>query len=374
MGGNVFKNVMDVDRLDKNMYLYLKDGLKSCVWKTFMTSINYRGHQFALDEIPYNPNKESFGDIDLIIGYGGDLRKAINKFSREFFSEIADNNDFIFYREQVNGNTLHMLLGKSINDGKINGTVRSVVFQVDFIFVPFKSITFAKNYFSYGGVGALLGLLVKRHNFKISHTGLYYHHHTESVLVTTDWLSMLHLFEFNTEHFYALAETNEGFLDRLTSLVLSSILYQRGIFFDHNGEIKTNTCDIVNTVASHIKENEIDNLQSPADKIKEFSGGLFDIARRTFHDFNKEIVKIDNKRHSNKLFTEKFNGNIFKKVTGLPEGKELGDFIEFVKNQQERQLGDDRFKEKIINTDIDKLTKLYEDLYRIYIFFRNKEG
>lgn len=134
MGGHALKNTK-ITRKNKDEYLEIKKEVSEKLSKIL-----------TIDFSPEVPDKESFGDLDVLYisnENNGNIKDIIIKLFNP--SEIVSNGDIISfdYRE----------------------------FQIDLI--KCKHINFAKFYLSYGDFGAIIGRMVNYYGFKFGHEGFW---------------------------------------------------------------------------------------------------------------------------------------------------------------------------------------------------------
>ena len=144
MGGNAIKKVK-TSRLDLLTYTKVKDQIKSQL-EPYM----YIAYIYEL------PEKESFGDLDLL--YVLDPNLNIRNIIQKEFSpnEIVSNGDIISF------------------DYNIDNSSEPIYFQVDMIkSKSIKEIPMYQFYYSWGDFGAILGRIFNYNAYKFGQQGLY---------------------------------------------------------------------------------------------------------------------------------------------------------------------------------------------------------
>ena len=143
MGGKSLKDngIIVTSRLDLKKYLIIKEIV-----------VNFISINTNCDIIPELPDKDSFGDLDVL--YIGN-ENVIN-FVKDYFKPKY---------EYYNGNIYSFSLDCS------NYIDKNLLFQIDMILV--ENLEMAKCYFSYGDVGKILGAIVNHYNLKYGYDGLW---------------------------------------------------------------------------------------------------------------------------------------------------------------------------------------------------------
>ena len=163
MGGNVFEGTR---RYSKEEYLSAQDK-----W------VNYLSDQFTVGTLSIVKEKETFGDLDLVVT--GNKEKLI---------EILINHYPLF----INGNII------SIKDND---------FQVDLILVPEISFKYSIHYFGCQDLGNLLGRIIKQYGFKHGWNGLYYvqrngDHVVKEHLLSINYLDIINILGLDKYKFF----------------------------------------------------------------------------------------------------------------------------------------------------------------------------
>lgn len=157
MGGNAIK-VLQVTRLEKKYYDHVAEGMATVLREAFPKA--------RIEVIEAYRNKESFGDLDVLIS-GVDANKL-----EEFCvgplnsQEIHRNGGVISFAFEVTA----LLMKKAF-------------FQVDFITVPEEDFDFALQYFAFNDLGNLIGQTAHGVGLKFGHDGLWYKYIVDTQLV-----------------------------------------------------------------------------------------------------------------------------------------------------------------------------------------------
>lgn len=164
MGGKAIKNA-------KRMTLEQYEAVKLHIEKIMKTTLSGVEYSFPKELA----SKDSFGDLDVLV--------------------LADN-------ENVKNEILLMLhhtFAEVVDSGSVQ-SVKFLEFQVDFIFVE-SDLDFAKEYFSHGDMGNLLGYYAMYLGYKLGRDGLYRSVNIPNVgkkhhYITKDWRIALNLLGF----------------------------------------------------------------------------------------------------------------------------------------------------------------------------------
>src|SRR5579859_5325409 len=156
MGGNALK--LATVRLEKKYYEYVAQGTSDVLKQTFPKA--------RVAVIPSYENKESFGDLDILIS-GVPMDKL-----REFAQVALQTPEM-----HQNGNVLSFGLDITAL------LMKKALFQVDFISMSEEDFEFALNYFAFNDLGNLIGQTAHGIGLKFGHDGLWYKYIVETQLV-----------------------------------------------------------------------------------------------------------------------------------------------------------------------------------------------
>lgn len=143
MGGNAIKKVV-ISRIQSNNYLRIRNMI--------LTILKF--NDIITDSIIETPNKESYGDIDIL--YLSDVNNSlynlltINKICGDL-KEIVNNGDVISIPFELN----------------------NIYYQVDFIKCNYNNFYSSKFYYSYGDLGNIIGRITSTFGLKFGHNGLW---------------------------------------------------------------------------------------------------------------------------------------------------------------------------------------------------------
>ncbi|PSV00615.1 hypothetical protein [Photobacterium kishitanii] len=154
-------------------------------------------------------NKKDHGDLDLIVAINEGRRPALESFISQSY------NDYKFSEREI-----------SFLHGDLH---------VDLIIINKKWIDSAVNYFSYGDLGNLLGMLARSVGYRLSEQGIFETLKAEDCApmarnyITHNWDESLELLGFSRTH---IKKFTNGFSDAIDmfNFIKSSKLYDKQIF------------------------------------------------------------------------------------------------------------------------------------------------
>lgn len=267
MGGHALKNTNCV-RINKKLYEEIKNDILSKLMAYFYVGI-----------IPEPPEKESFGDLDIL--YRADSRTNMNQTIVQMF------NPKEFF---VNGNVISF--SYKINENEY--------FQIDLIKVD--NYEMAKFYFSYGDVGNILGRTVKPHNLTLGHEGLWTNYENEKIILYDDPESICKFLGLNYDVY------KKGFKTKIDMFNwLMKCKYHRNEYFKfenlnyqyrHRYNTRPLFTEFVNYINSYNIKNDELVKETPLEYIIKCNK-------------QKEKEEIDKKIFVRKLHQEKFSGIVF---------------------------------------------------------------
>ena len=290
MGGNVFEGTR---RYSKEEYLSAQDK-----W------VNYLSDQFTVGTLSIVKEKETFGDLDLVVT--GNKEKLI---------EILINHYPLF----INGNII------SIKDND---------FQVDLILVPEISFKYSIHYFGYQDLGNLLGRIIKQYGFKHGWNGLYYvqrngDHVVKEHLLSINYLDIINILGLDKYKFFHGFNDYEDMFNWLVKspLFISSIFKYENL--NHTNKVRDRKRKVYNLFLDYIDklDDSIKNKEVP--KLSEEEKRSFVFSK--FPKLALEVERLDKEIEIHNIVKSKFNGELVKSLTGL-SGVPLGDFIKLFKS------------------------------------------
>ena len=297
MGGNVFINTHNVVRLNKedyNRYVNeISEHLHNIGIKTF----------FPTQAIK---DKEDFGDMDIIVSSTAETKSLALTWLHNF------------YPYQSNGEVVSFLY-KS--------------FQIDLIFIAEKSYNYACNYFSHNDLGNLLGRMAKQLGFKHGHEGLYYVQRDGDAtlkehLLSTNYLDILNILGLDKLKFMKGFDTYQDLFD----FVMSSPYYNPEIFKLENlnniNRVRDRKRKTYNMFLQYSREREHLYPSVPKLTKEERTEFVFNL----YPKIRKEAEILQSEYDLKKLIASKTNGNFLMELIPELKGKELGQFIFYLKN------------------------------------------
>lgn len=292
--------------------------------------------------IPTYSNKESFGDMDLVLTVDGSI--DITHIIRDLFKP---------------------------NQIVKNGNVTSFDYkelQIDLIrFNNVVDMTTARNYFSHGDRGNLLGRISRRLGFKLGHDGLWYvmRHPTNDtqvigeILLTSSWDSACEFIGYENQRQYDTIEDIFG-------SVCDSEYFDPGSFNlkfrSHDARVRDRKRPFYNSFLKYLEDHHglTEDLE-PVPLDKEFH---MERAKEWFPNFTQELEQKTIQYEKDLKFKKNFNGEIVTGFSGLC-GKELGGLMKRI-----RLYMDDcpEFKEWFTEIDVNVATHVLTSLYVVGVF------
>jgi hypothetical protein len=153
MGGNSLKR-FPVGRIDKETFLKTVEQIK----KTF------KG--VKLDVIPAYREKETFGDLDVIV----EMESMKEFYTNNTNGDMKDGFSE-FLNKELNSRQEHFAFPVISFEYRENKEDR-VGFQVDFIHIPKKNYDFSLHYLSYNDLGNLIGVIYRHMGLRFGHYGV----------------------------------------------------------------------------------------------------------------------------------------------------------------------------------------------------------
>ncbi len=297
MGGNALKNQITTRRYNREEFDKLSNEILGKSISVFPDA----------KIIPFYKNKESFGDLDIIVSIPPGFNYSfINHFIEKTFRPA----------------------GYSYNDKVYSFNVEEL--QVDLITVEPENYNTCLNYFSYNDLGNFVGRVAKGiFDLKYGHDGLTMPVRLENnntlgyATVSKDTTAILSVLGFDPERFFA------GFneLEEIFNYVIKSRYFKKDLFdlenLNHINRTRNRKRD------SYMKFLEYIKVNNPPDREEVFSGmpGRIEmdyfIAYSGALEVRDELIKAELRR---KEISNKFNGNLVMEWTGLKR-KELNEVL-----------------------------------------------
>lgn len=307
MGGDALKQFgIETRRYSKNEYFEL--------WGDIKNKLSLRLYNRRFDIIPAYKNKDSFGDMDILIEKTNNTIDFI-----QLIYDLFGENTTIFKNSNV--------LSFNYKD-----------FQIDFILTKSKFYETSLNYFSFNDLNNLTGRIFHKFGLKFGHEGLTYiikekTYVFDKILLSQDINKIYKFIDLDSTEF------NMGFdsLEDIFKFVSSSKYFHPDIFLLHNRNHESrirdkkrktytkflkwceNNYDDLNKYTWHSNDERVDNL----DKIREqYIPLIFDFFPEKKNEYESTIQRFK----ESKEIKKKFNGKLVMDITGL-YNKELGSFI-----------------------------------------------
>lgn len=326
MGGNALKNT-HTRRYNKDEYNHLTTEILDKLTKILPNR--------RINVIPSYFQKETFGDMDILIESNNIPSDWINLINKEFTpNEYYKNGEVLSFDYKE--------------------------FQIDLILSPSKEYDFAFKYYSYNDLGNFIGRIAHKLGLKFGHKGLDYVVRDGSYViadlnVTQDFEEALQFMDYDVSRYKQGFETVEG----IYLYVISTKYFNPEIYAYENRNHAARTRDrkrkLYHEFLTWLTEQfNLSNFQF--ENKDEYLPLIFS----TFPNFKKEYDMTIKQYEKDLIFKTKFNGDIVRNVTGL-EGKELGEFMASLKNNFNSKQ---EFKDWIIRIDQDDIINFINKLIK----------
>lgn len=314
MGGNALRNA-ETRRYEKQEYMDLCKEVSAKLDSLFP----FIRH----DVIKSYKNKESFGDMDIIIEVSNLPDTYVKLILDEFHSKDHVKNGNVLSFEYKN-------------------------FQIDLIGTKPSEYETSYNYFAYNDLGNLCGRLAHSIGLKLGHDGLSYNWRIETyqytnVILSKSWKTILHALDLSYEKY------EKGFddLEDIFKFVMSSKFYNKEIFLLQNRNNVSRTRDrkrkTYNQFLEYINPENIDYPETLLHNKKDKSiylPYLFDVIPGFKHAYDQ----ISKDYEEEIFFKRVYNGDLVREWTGLTD-KELGWFMRWMKEK----YADGYLKQKVLS-------------------------
>lgn len=310
MGGSAIENAQ---RMSKQEYINVCNDLN----QTFdFLRINYivatgwhKGKSFI---VPAYKEKDSFGDIDIVI-------ETKEGFSRKDFEDRVIHFD----KKVVNGTVTSF--GYTTEEGKIH--------QVDLIYHPEEDYNFACNYYSYNDLSNLVGRITHKMGFKFGHDGLWYivrdgDYVVEELCITKDFKTALELFGFSYERF------TQGFnnLKEIFEYISSNQYFNPSIYLlenrNHIARMRDRKRKTYTAFLEYCANTHFENIF----EFEEDKTTYLEMICSKYPIFRAELALANHKNNMRKQAKSKLTTELIKNHTGFKD-KELGDYIKATVNK-----------------------------------------
>jgi len=289
MGGNVFDATR---RYSAKEYHLVSEKVLSLVSKFSKRSV----------VIPAYRNKESFGDIDVLI-----------------IPNLQLSTDFLDKVFESSGQVIH------------NGSVWSLVYeqiQVDLIVTNEQEFDFSLGYFSYNDRGNLIGRISSKFGLTFGHNGLIMKVRSQDHILGEIVLTK----DFNRALEFLDIENNEDFetIDDVFQNVIKSKYFNPSIYNLDNRNAVSRIRDRKRKTYSEFLKYVADFDEQAYYQFNKDKSSYFDFIFNAFPEAKEEFEKIWERKRINDAAALMFNGDIVKQLTGL-EHKQLGELMKLLK-------------------------------------------
>jgi len=302
MGGNALKDT-DTTRLNRDEYF--KYSLEIChILKNKLGIKNF-------SIIPAYTEKESFGDVDILVA-----KEEMESHSQEDILSAFNSKDSHF-----------------------NGDVWSLEyknFQVDLINTPIDEMEIAFVYFSWNDLGNLMGKVAHKFGLKYGHKGLFYRASNRPYMVNDIFITkdLKEVFELLGNDYMRFVR---GFnsLDDIFEYTTSSTFFNPDLFpqdgMNYAERDRISKRPTYREFLLWIKGKGFQKYQFEEDKDK-----YLPMIMEKFPNFEVEYTRLQKLAEERIAVKKKFNGNIVGRVSGL-KGKPLGDLLRAIKERFESE-------------------------------------
>lgn len=287
--------------------------------------------------------KDSFGDIDIVIMNFGNIRERVHNMILSNVSLSLDKNKPVEFVK--NGPvTSYGILGH----------------QVDLIFEDYLHYDFSCNYYSYNDICNLIGRITHKMGFKFGHDGLWYilrdkDRVIKEILITTNFKLALEVFSFDYERF------SQGFnnLQEIFEYISSNSFFNPDIYIlqnrNHTARVRDRKRKTYMSFLEYCSNTNFEHIYYfDDDKTK-----YFELMLNYFPQFKKEYDKAIANDEIRKLAKTKLTTQLIIEHTGL-SGKQLGQYIsatvDVYKNTQD-------WYDLIMKTSIKDILKMMDKNY-----------
>lgn len=293
MGGTAFKHLgYDSERMTVSEFKQYEQEIVDTLDKLGIE--NYK--------IPYVKEKDSFGDIDIVVVKQSDVG---------IFDKIVENIELFGLTDDF-----------VVRNKQFMSILYKQKYQVDFISTSSDYAEYNVNYLSYNDLGNIIGRVIKESGFRHGHDGLYYvyregNHYKQLIPLSKDYSKTLEILGLDPSVF------KKGF-DTFTEMFeyVSSCKYFKKSRFDlenlnNRNRVRDRKRKVYNQFVNYVSDLEESTQIVPSP---------FDI----FPHLIDICFEIKKERSAYNKLKEVFNGQNIMKWTNL-SGKELGNFISLVK-------------------------------------------
>jgi hypothetical protein len=333
MGGKAMKLVgVETERKTTREHLRIQNELIPIISDMFNTEVK---------GVKYYRNKETHGDCDLLILNDGNLGNVVDKLKERFGPVHNNGNVYSFEYDK---------------------------YQVDIIPQPSSNWESSSDFFDFDPTGNLMGKIAHKFGLKYGFQGLVYPFRTYSGRLTTDIViskdskKIFDFLGFDYDEYIKGFDTVEEIFEYIINskyFCIDGFLMDNLNHIDRKRNAKRQTyqgfLEYINTkpFASMISYN-FKNKEEYIDVINDFFPEI---------EFISQLEKLKRKDEENKLISEKFNGDLVMKWTGL-KNKELGQCLSDFKRYVIALIGEESYTNWVINGDVENIFKYwYKEKY-----------
>jgi len=315
MGGRALKNTF-TRRYSKVEFETVSKELIDIIEKTFVK---------AATPLYYH-NKETFGDIDIIVRVHPDSMGAVRPFIEKTFkpNEIFHNgNCYSFDYKEV---------------------------QVDFMCVSGEDFDSNYHYLAYNDLGNYIGRIAHRLGLKYGQEGLWYNHYQKGqnlgrVMISKNYREIFNFLDLDYDRWLeGFDELEDTFEFVLTSKYFDSQMFQLDSLNRINRERNLKRAsymsflDWINKNYPNVVGDYLDGPKEDARASDNTNKSLIKTINKTFPDanFNLKIKEIEYLEAKKAYINAKFNGSMIMNIYGL-EGKQIGDALKHFKREIEKE-------------------------------------
>lgn len=282
--------------------------------------------------IPAYRQKESFGDIDILIDRPCSVAEIKEWFGTD---EAVKNGNVISFAYHQDG----------------------IIVQADLIYQSRDTIDFAYGYFSNNDLGNLAGRLFHKLGMKFGHDGVF--------LPMRDGSNKFHEILLTREFAYALNVVGldynrwkKGFdtLEDIFEFVRSSPYFNSSIYTFDNlnavSRIRDKKRSTYNAFLKYNTENPLEKYVFVKDK-----NYYLPLVFHHFPDASLEYFNVWEEKRKVQAAKELFNGEIVRNLTGLQD-KELGEFMKFLRTSVQELSSVDLIL-KLTDSEVETIVKHY---------------
>lgn len=299
MGGNALKTVK-TKRLDKTEYNQVVNEISEIL----------KFQNITFSTIPYIRNKETFGDLDVVI------KKEVN------IDVYLDMINSVFNPNEIFHNT------NTVSFDYKN-------FQIDFIFAKPEDFLTTIDYLSYNDLGNLVGRFAQSLKLKYGTKGLFYRitdkNYSKDVILSTNTEEIYHFLGLDYDTFKKGFDSIEEMFDFVVNSKYFNPKYFKPDFWDSEDRRRNSKRKNIMLFFEHIK--------NMPEKLHEFISDnemkLAIFENFPYSNIYKEIYETQLIAEKKQKIKEKFNGHIIRKkynISNVKLGNSINNFRKYLGN------------------------------------------